>query len=194
MAGYQNRTLRVDLTERTFSEESLSNELIHSFVGGRGFGVKLLYDELKPGTDPLGEESELIFVSGPLAGTNAQSFGRYKVFFKSPLTGSYFKSSSGGYLASEMKFAGFDIIIIKGLADAPVFLWVHDGQYELRDATYLRGLDCDDTHTLIREELSDPNIRIACIGPAGERGEKYARIFTRLGNGGPGGGGTLMGI
>ena len=70
MAGYQNRILRVDLTKRTFSEESLSKELIHSFVGGRGFGVKLLYDELKPGTDPLGEESQLIFVSGPLAGTN----------------------------------------------------------------------------------------------------------------------------
>jgi len=70
MAGYQNRILRVDLTERTFSEESLSKELIHSFVGGRGFGVKLLYDELQPGIDPLGEESQLIFVSGPLAGTN----------------------------------------------------------------------------------------------------------------------------
>lgn len=80
MAGYQNRILRVDLTKRTFSEGSLSKELIHSFVGGRGFGVKLLYDELQPGIDPLGEESQLIFVSGPLAGTNAQSFGRYKVF------------------------------------------------------------------------------------------------------------------
>jgi len=193
MAGYQNRILRVDLTKRTFSEESLSKELIHSFVGGRGFGVKLLYAELKPGTDPLGEESELIFVSGPLAGTNAQSFGRYKVFFKSPLTGSYFKSSSGGHLASEMKFAGFDAIIVKGIADTPVFLWIHDGQYELRDATYLRGLDCDDTHTLIREELSDPNIRVACIGPAGERGVKYAGIFSDRRTCGRGGGGTVMG-
>jgi aldehyde:ferredoxin oxidoreductase len=193
MAGYQNRILRVDLTKRTLSEESLSKELIHSFIGGRGFGVKLLYDELKPGTDPLGEESEMIFISGPLAGTNAQSFGRYKVFFKSPLTGTYFKSSSGGHLASEMKFAGFDAIIVKGIADTPVFLWVHDGQYELRDATYLWGLDCDDTHTLIREELSDPNVRIACIGPAGERGVKYAGIFSDRRACGRGGGGAVMG-
>ncbi|MFC1984442.1 aldehyde ferredoxin oxidoreductase family protein [Chloroflexota bacterium] len=193
MAGYKNRVLRVDLTERTFSEESLSKELIHDYIGGRGFGIKLLYDDLRPGVDPLGEENELIFVSGPLAGTNAQSFSRYKVFFKSPLTGTYFKSCSGGYLAAELKYSGFDAIIIKGVADKPVFLWVHDGHYELRDATYLWGLDCDDTHTLIREELGDPNIRIACIGPAGERWVKYAGIFSDRHACGRGGGGTVMG-
>ena len=193
MGGYKNRILRVNLTQRTFSEESLSNELIHDYIGGRGFGAKLLYDDLKPGIDPLGEENELIFVAGPLAGTNAQSFSRYKVFFKSPLTGTYFKTCSGGHLAAELKFAGFDAIIINGIADQPVYLWVSDGHYELRDATYLWGLDCDDTHTLIREELGDPSIRIACIGPAGERGVKYAGIFSDRRACGRGGGGTVMG-
>ena len=193
MGGYKNRILRVDLTNRTLSEESLSEELIHDYIGGRGFGIKLLYDELKPGIDPLGEENELIFIAGPLAGTNAQSFGRYKVFFKSPLTGGYFKSSSGGQLAAELKFAGFDAIIVRGISDKPAYLWVHDGKYELRDAEYLWGLDCDDTHTLIREEVGDSNVRMACIGPAGERGVKYAGIFSDRRACGRGGGGTVMG-
>jgi len=193
MGGYKNRILRVNLTDRTLSQESLSEDLIHDYIGGRGFGVKLLYDDLKPGIDPLGEENELIFVTGPLAGTNAQSFGRWKVFFKSPLTGTYFKSSAGGHLAAEMKYVGFDIIIIKGISEQPVYLWIHDGQYEFRDASYLWGLDCDDTHTLIREELHDPRIRIACIGPAGERGVKYAGIFSDRRTAGRGGGGAVMG-
>lgn len=193
MGGYKNRILRVDLTNRTLSEESLSKDLIHDYIGGRGFGAKLLYDELKPGTDPLGEENELIFTTGPLAGTNAQSFGRWKVFFKSPLTGIYSMSCCGGYLAAELKFAGFDVVIIKGSSEQPVYLWVHDGKYELRDATYLWGLKCDDTHTLIREELGDPRIRLACIGPAGERGVKYAGIFSDRRAAGRGGAGTVMG-
>jgi len=187
------RVLRVNLTERKFSEEPVSKDLIQNYIGGAGFGVKLLYDGLKPGIDPLGEENQLIFVSGPLAGTNAQAFGRWKVFFKSPLTGGYSKSSGGGYLAAEMRFAGFDAIIVEGIADSPVYLWVHDRHYELRDATYLWGLDCDDTHTLIREELGDPRIRIACIGPAGERGVKYAGIFSDRRAAARGGGGTVMG-
>jgi aldehyde:ferredoxin oxidoreductase len=81
MGGYKNRILRVDLSNHTLSEEPLSPSLIHDYIGGRGFGAKWLYDELKPGIDPLGEENELIFVAGPLAGTNAQAFGKWKVFF-----------------------------------------------------------------------------------------------------------------
>jgi aldehyde:ferredoxin oxidoreductase len=193
MAGYPTKVLHVDLTTRTFSEDSISDTIIHDYIGGRGFGAKLLYDDLKPGIDPLGADNELIFISGPVAGTNAQSFSRYKVFFKSPQTGTYFKSSSGGSWGAELKFAGFDSVIVKGRADKPVFLWIHDGQYELRDAEYLWGLDCDDTHTLIREELGDCNVRIACIGPSGERLVKYAGIFSDRHAAGRGGGGAVMG-
>ncbi|MFC1920212.1 aldehyde ferredoxin oxidoreductase family protein [Chloroflexota bacterium] len=193
MAGYKNRVLRVDLSNGTFSEEPLEKALIRDYIGGRGFGVKMLYDDLKPGIDPLGEDNELIFMAGPLAGTNAQSFSRYKVFFKSPLTGTYFKSSSGGHMAKEIKFAGFDAVIIRGKSDKPVYLWIHDGKYELKDASYLWGLDCDDTHTLIREELHDQSIRLGCIGPSGERGVKYAGIFSDRRACGRGGGGTVMG-
>lgn len=193
MSGYKNRVLRVNLSDRSLSEEPIDKDLIRDYIGGGGFGVKMLYDELAPGVDPMGEENALIFIAGPLAGTTAQSFGRWKSFFKSPLTGGFFKSSGGGFFAPEMKFAGFDAIIIKGKADRPVYLWVHDGKYELREAEYLWGLDCDDTHALIREELHDPRVRIACIGPAGERGVKYAGIFSDRRTAGRGGGGTVMG-
>jgi len=167
--------------------------LIHDYIGGRGFGAKLLYDDLKPGVDPLSEDNELISLVGPMTGTNSQCFHRWKVTFKSPLTGAYFTSSAGGFFAPEQKAAGFDAIVIEGIADKPVYLWVHDGKYELRDATYLWGLDCDDTHTLIREELHDPRIRIACIGPAGENGVKYAGVVTDRRAAGRGGGGAVMG-
>jgi aldehyde:ferredoxin oxidoreductase len=193
MAGYKNRILRVDLSKGTFSEEPLDKSMIQDYIGGRGFGIKMLYDDLKPGIDPLGKDNELIFIAGPIAGTNAQSFSRYKVFFKSPLTGTYFKSSSGGHMAKEIKFAGFDAVIVRGKAAKPVYLWIHDGKYELRDASYLWGLDCNDTHTLIREELHDQNIRLGCIGPSGERGVKYAGIFSDRRACGRGGGGAVMG-
>ncbi|MBW1999250.1 MAG: aldehyde ferredoxin oxidoreductase family protein, partial [Deltaproteobacteria bacterium] len=193
MNGYRDRILHVDLSARTFREESLDEKLIRDFVGGGGFGIKLLYDELSPNVDPLGADNVLIFVAGPLAGTSAQSFGRWKIFFKSPLTGGFFKSSGGGFFASELKFTGFDVIIVRGKAENPVYLWVHNGSYELRDATYLWGLGCDDTHTLIREELHDPRVRIACIGPAGERGVKFAGVFSDRRAAGRGGGGAVMG-
>src|SRR4030043_2133791 len=112
--GYKNRILRVNLTDRTFKEETLSQELIHDYIGGRGFGVKLLYDDLKQGIDPLGEENEIISLTGPITGTTAQAFSRWKVTFKSPLTGTHFTSSAGGHFAPEQKAAGFDVIIIEG--------------------------------------------------------------------------------
>ena len=124
MGGYKNRILRVNLSDYTFVEEPLSEGLIHDFIGGRGFGAKLLYDDLKPAIDPLGEDNELIFMTGPLAGTNAQRFSRWLVIFKSPLTRGYFRSTGGGYFAPELKFAGFDAIIITGIADRPVYLWI----------------------------------------------------------------------
>ena len=193
MPGYQNRILRVDLTNHTFREDSLDKSLIHDFIGGRGFGVKWLYDDLKAGTDPLGEDNEIIFLAGPLAGTPAQSFSRFKIFFKSPLTGTYFMSSGGGFFAAELKYAGFDAVVIKGTSEKPVYVWIHNGKYELRDASYLWGLDCDDTHTLIREELRNPRVRLACIGPAGENGVKFAGVFSDRRAAGRGGGGAVMG-
>jgi aldehyde:ferredoxin oxidoreductase len=194
MGGYRNRILRVDLSKGTFSEEALSPELIHDYIGGRGFGAKLLYDDIKAGADPLGKDNEIIFMAGPLAGTSAQSFARWKIYFKSPLTGGAFKSSGGGHFASELKFAGFDGVAVKGVAPKPVYIWIHNGQYELKDASEVWGLDCDDTHQLIREELNDPRVRMTCIGPAGERGVKVAGVFSDRRAAARGGGGAAMGM
>ena len=106
MAGYCNKILRVNLTNQTFSEETPDPKMCLDFLGGRGWGIKMFYDEVAAGIDPLGPDNKLMFFAGPLAGTQAQSFGRWKVFFKSPLTGGHFRSSGGGHLAAEMKFAG----------------------------------------------------------------------------------------
>jgi aldehyde:ferredoxin oxidoreductase len=192
MDTYRKRILSVDLTNRTLSEGPLDIELVHDYIGGRGFGAKILYDNVNPGIDPLGEENLLIFTAGVLAGTSSQATGRWKIFFKSPLTGTCFKSSGGGQFGAEMVFAGFEVITIKGIADKPVYLWICDRHYELRDAAYLWGLDCNDTHTLIREELRDPNVRIACIGPAGENRVNYAGVFSDRRSAARGGAGTVM--
>ena len=194
MGGYKNRVLRVDLTNRTFREEELDQNLIQNFIGGRGFGIKLLYDDLKPGIDPLDENNELIFIAGPLAGTAAQSLNRWKVFFKSPLTGGYFKSSGGGYFGSELKAAGFDAVIITGKGGQTRLCIGYTMENTKFAMPCICGrLDCDDTHTLIREELKDPRIRVACIGPGGENLVKFAGIFSDRRTAGRGGGGAVMG-
>ena len=193
MTGYMNRILKVDLTRGSFREESLPPELIRDYVGGRGFGAKLLYDGLKPGVEPLSPDNLVVLVAGPLAGTSAQSMARWKAFFKSPLTGGYFMSSGGGTFAAELKFAGLDAVVISGRAERPVYLWLRQGRYQLREAGYLWGLDCDDTQTLIREELRDPKVRLAAIGPAGENLVSLAGIFTDRRAAARGGGGAVMG-
>lgn len=187
------KILRVDLSSRKITTAEVEKQVFIDFIGGRGFGAKLAFDELSPGVDALAPENRLIFVTGPLAGTGAQSFGRWKVFFKSPLTGGYFKSSGGGHFGAELHKAGWDVVIIEGEAEGPVYLWIDGDKVEIRDAGYLWGLDCDDTHTLIRELHHDQRIRLACIGPAGENIVRYAGIFSDRRTAARGGGGTLMG-
>jgi aldehyde:ferredoxin oxidoreductase len=187
------KVMRVDLTNRKIETSEISKEDFIDYIGGRGFGAKLAFDEIKGGIEPFDPENKLIFVTGPLAGTSAQSFGRWKVFFKSPLTNGYFKSSGGGHFASELHKAGWSVIIVSGVSEKPVYLWVDGDRVELRDAGHLWGLDCDNTHTLIRELHKDKGIRLACIGPAGENLVKYAGIFSDRRTAARGGGGTLMG-
>ncbi len=194
MGGHRNRILRVDLSNGAFSEDTLSQGLIHDYIGGRGFGAKLLWDDIRAGADPLGKDNEIIFMAGPLAGTSAQSMARWKIYFKSPLTGGAFKSSGGGHFASELKFAGFDGVAVRGIAEKPVYILIRDGKYELKDASLYWGMDCDDTHDLLREELNDPRLRMACIGPAGERGVKVAGVFSDRRAAARGGGGAAMGM
>jgi len=185
--------LRVSLTKRATQSLSLPPTLYAQYIGGRGLGVKLLYDQMAPHTDPLAEENILIFAVGPLTATAAPTSGRFVVVTKSPLTGTIFDSHAGGYFGVELRRAGYAAIIIEGRAPTPVYLWINDGQVELRDATSLWGQDTAETTDLILEE-TDKHAQVACIGPAGEHKVKLASIITdKHRAAGRGGVGAVMG-
>jgi aldehyde:ferredoxin oxidoreductase len=178
LGGYINKILRVDLSNREISEEPINWDTAASFIGGRGYGAKILYDEVPPGTDPLGPDNKLIFLTGPLTGTAAPTSGRFSVSTKSPATGTIFDANSGGYWGTELKRAGFDGIIVEGASETPVFLAILHGKAELRDASGLWGLDVFQTEDKIKAMLNDPMARVACIGPAGEKLVKIAAIMN----------------
>jgi aldehyde:ferredoxin oxidoreductase len=123
----QPKLLRVNLSTGSIREEDIPSETLVNFIGGRGFGVRYLYDELQPGTDPLGPDNKLIFSIGPLAGTGALSASRWIVTARSPLTGTYFRGCGGADFGAWMKFVGLDMIIVEGKAKKPVYLYIEDG-------------------------------------------------------------------
>jgi len=194
MYGWAGTLLRVNLTDRTIQKEEYPEVLRHQFIGGRGVNSRLLYDEVKPGIDPLGPENKLFFGTSPLTGTGLVTSGRIHVTAKSPLTGILGDSNAGGHFGPEMKWAGYDHIIFEGSADKPVYLWIDDDQVEIRDAGHLWGKVVSETFAILWDELGDPRIRIAAIGPAGENLVRFASLMTDYGNAcGKTGMGTVMG-
>ncbi len=178
MNGYTGKMLRVDLTSGTTSVEDLDAGLARDYIGGTGLGVRLAYGEIPPGCDPLGPDNKLIFATGPMTATPLATAGRYQLVYKSPLTGILCDSSSGGFWAVDLKKAGFDVLIVEGESPRPVYLWIHDGQAELRDAAALWGKDCFETQDLIKDEVGEPKARVACIGVGGERGSLHACVIN----------------
>jgi len=138
--GTTKNLLRVTLSNGNVKRERLSDETIRKYLGGKCLGAKILYEELEPGIDPLGPENKLIFAAGPLTGAPFAGHSRYVVMGKSPLTGGWGESHAAGFFGPELKYAGYDIIVFEGRSDKPVYLWVHDGTAELRDATGLWGI------------------------------------------------------
>ena len=120
--GWSGRLLRVDLSTGTITKEDLNEEWAHQYVGGRGLGARYLYEDLDPKVEPLSPENELIFATGPMTGTNASCGARYMVVTKSPLTGTITTSNSGGHWGPELKFAGYDMVILNGKSPNPVYL------------------------------------------------------------------------
>ena len=181
MDGWVGRILRVDLSRGDYSVEDLDPDLATDFIGGRGLASKLLFDEIDPKIDPLSPENKLLFANGPLTGTGAVSGGRSWVVTKSPLTGTIACSSIGGYFGPELKFAGYDVIILEGKSPEPVYLLVMDDEVEIKPALNLWGKTTFDTEDIIRQEIGDDwkarETHIACIGPAGERLVKFAAII-----------------
>jgi aldehyde:ferredoxin oxidoreductase len=176
--GYTGKVLRINLTDQTATKEDLPLEVAKNFIGGAGFGIKYLFDEVKAGTDPLGPDNKLIFASGPLSGTSVPCASRMAVTGKSPLTGAVGMALSGGHFPVELKFAGYDALIIEGKSEKPVYVWIKDGEVKFRGAKKLWGMKTLDTQQIIKNELKDQNVRIACIGPAGENQIKIASIIN----------------
>ncbi|MBM4331976.1 MAG: aldehyde ferredoxin oxidoreductase family protein [Deltaproteobacteria bacterium] len=187
--------LFVNLTNGTWWREPVSKNVLLSYLGGRGINARILWDQVKPGTDPLGPENVLIFGPGLLSGTAAPSSGRTTVTCLSPATGLYLKTSGGGQWGAELKFAGFGYIVIFGRAEEPVYLWIDDEKIEIRDASKVWGLDVRETDLAIKKELGDADIQISSIGPAGEKLVRFAAVmFSVYHAAGRGGAGAVMGF
>ncbi|TET83488.1 MAG: hypothetical protein E3J37_05340 [Anaerolineales bacterium] len=191
--GYTGRTAWIDLTKKTASIEPTDHELTRLFMGGAGFGVKLLYDLVQPGTDPLSPGNVLVFAPGPLTGTSAPCSSRITVTGRSPLTGAVGMATSGGQFPAEMKFSGFDIIVVQGQATDPVYLVIENGEIRFRSAKKIWGANTTDCQLFIKQELRNHNFRVACIGQAGERQSLTACIINERRAMGRKGLGAVMG-
>jgi len=192
--GYNGKILRVNLTSGKISTDSLEDTFCRKYIGGAGFIAYYLMKELKPGIDPLSPDNKLMFMGGPVAGLPVSGSAKIGIGTKSPLSNGYVKSEVSGFFGAEMRHAGFDGIIIEGKAAKPVYLWIHDGEAQIRDAGGLWGKTTKETQTAIRAELGDERIRLAMIGPGGENLVKIACIICDLKEAaGRGGSGAVMG-
>jgi len=176
--AYCGKILRVNLSDNTTTEEALQDEILRKYIGANGLGAYYLYKETEKGVEALGKENKLIFFAGPLTGTIFPTAAKIGIFSKSPLTGGFMDSYAGGHFGAELKFAGYDGIIVEGKAEKPVYLWINDGVVELRDATKYWGKTITQTREAIKKELDEPLVRIAVIGPAGEKLAHYSCIMV----------------
>lgn len=177
MNGWTGIVLRVNLSTNEVRKEPLDPVIAHDFIGGRGVGTKYLYDEINPKVDALGPDNKLILATGPLTATLAVCSGRYMAITKSPLTGAIACSNSGGFFPHEMKFAGYDMIIIEGKSPKPVYIWIENDQVEIRPARHIWG---ERTQALEEKILSetDSEAKVLSIGPAGEKLSRVACIMN----------------
>ncbi len=194
MSGWTGKLLRVNLTDGTHMVEEIPEDWRREYVGGRGLAARYLYEEMDPKADPLSPENKLIFATGPLTGTPVPCGARYMVVTKGALTNAITTSNSGGHWGPELKFAGYDLLILEGKSPKPVYLYIYDNQIELRDAAEYWGKGVSFTEDQLRRELGQPSLRVACIGPAGENLVKFACIMNdKHRAAGRSGVGTVMG-
>jgi aldehyde:ferredoxin oxidoreductase len=192
--GYMGKFLFVDLTTGKTHEEELSEETKRDYIGGYGFGVRVLMEKMKPGADPLGPDNILGFGTGPLTGTGVASTSRFTTMGKSPLTRYWGDGNCGGDMAAAIKGAGYDAIFFEGKADTPVYLYCTDEKIEIRKADHLWGKNAAETEAMIRSENSDPKLKVACIAMGGERLSRIAAVMNDSGRAaGRSGLGAVMG-
>ncbi len=176
--GYAGKLLRIDLSKEKGSVEETKPEILRKFLGGVGYGAKLLYDEIPAGIDPLSPENKLVFTTGPLTGTMAPGSGFAEVCCKSPLTDIWSESKCGGEWGGTLRKAGYDFLIIEGKAREPKYIVIDDDRVEIRPAEKLRGKTTSQKDKLIKEELKDAKSENAVIGPAGEKLVRFANIMV----------------
>ena len=195
MGGWAGKIARVDLSTGEIGVRDLSHEMSVSYLGGRGFGARILYDEVGPSVDPFSSDNLIIFATSPLTGTKAPSSSRFSVTTKSPLTGTILDSNCGGKTGLRLKAAGYDVLIISGKAEKPVWLLVDETGIKINDAGNLWGKDVDETTDSLLGQISNPLIAsVACIGPAGENLVRFAAVISDKSKAiGRGGVGAVMG-
>jgi aldehyde:ferredoxin oxidoreductase len=176
--GYNGKILHVDLGSGSLRVEEPEEAFYRKYMGGSALAMYYLLNEMPPGVDPLGPENVLVLALSVLTGTAVSGQSRMTAAAKSPLTGGIGDSQGGGFFPAEMKFAGFDAIVIKGKAEKPVYLWINDGEYELRDASHLWGKITGEAEAALKDELGDDKIEVLQIGPAGEKLVRFAGIFS----------------
>ncbi|TKJ21633.1 MAG: aldehyde ferredoxin oxidoreductase [Promethearchaeota archaeon Loki_b32] len=172
----------IDLSTGEITKKQIPKSIRQQFLGGRGINMYLLYNHLVPGIDPLSLENVLLVGAGLLTGIPALGSGRCDIAAKSPITGAIGDSNIGGFFAPEMRMAGFDHLVITGKAEKPSYLWIHDGEIEILDASHLWGKDTFETQTLIRSDHGDEEIKSLVIGQAGENLVRFANVRTGMKN------------
>ena len=192
--GYAGNIADVDLTKSKVDIKPLNLDFARQYLGGTGFAARILWDRVKPDTDPFDPENPLIFGVGPVTGAFFSPSGRFMVAYKSPLTGLWGEAHCGGHWGPQLKYAGFDMVVIQGRAPKPVYLMIRDGDVSIRDAGHLWTRDTMETTDIIREEHGDNEIEVAAIGIAGEKRVRYAAIIASYYRAaGRGGAGAVMG-
>jgi len=187
---YIENLLEIDLDTEKIEVKKLDKKMASKYIGGRGVGVKLLFDMLPPNTDPLSRDNILIFATGPITGTVVPLSGRHIVVSKSPLTGTVFDSSAGGFFGRELRMAGFDVVVIKGAAEKPVYIEIDDGNVEIKDASNIWGKNVKESTSI----LSNDGFKVSCVGKAGEKLIPISSIMSEYTHAcGRGGLGAVMG-
>jgi aldehyde:ferredoxin oxidoreductase len=192
--AHAGKLLWVDLDSGQWQATEVAADEVRHYLLGSGLAAKIVHDRLQPQLDPLDPANPLLMMNGLLTGTFVPTASRVSVCGRSPLTGIWCESAAGGFWGPELRFAGYDGVVVTGRAEKPVYLWINDGQVELRPASSLWGLNSEETAQRVLDE-TDPRASVACVGPAGENGVRIAGVMF-LGNGartaGRGGMGALM--
>jgi aldehyde:ferredoxin oxidoreductase len=192
--GYMGKVCNLDLTTGTLSIEPPVERDLERFLGCSGYAAKILWDGVRARVDPLSDKNKIVFATGPLTGSLCPSGGSYELCFKSPLTGVWCQARSGGAFGPRLKKAGFDHLVIEGKSDRPVYLWIRNGNVEIREAGHLWGKGVEHTTDVILKEVGDPDASVAAIGVAGENQVHFAAVINDRGRAaGRGGGGAILG-